>query len=93
MIRPDQTLTEEKVQAICEFAQKGFCSPSTLNKLGAHARKVAVTAALGLSVAGASSAFADKLPPEKSMATLKWDLVGQSDLWEYKALPSYNEAQ
>ena len=56
MIRPDQTLTEEKVHAICEFAQKGFCSPSTLNKLGAHARKVAVTAALGLSVAGASSA-------------------------------------
>ena len=92
MAYPEFQINEEKILSLCESAEKKSEPLSVLNKIGNHAKKIAVTAAMGLSVAGASTAVADRIPAEKSMATLKWDLVGQSDLWEYKALPSYNEA-
>ena len=92
MTYPEFQINEEKILSLCESAEKKSEPLSVLNKIGNHAKKIAVTAAMGLSVAGASTAVADRIPAEKSMASLKWDLVGQSDLWEYKALPSYNEA-
>ena len=87
------TLGEERIQTLYDNALKNYCDATSLDKIRAHAKKFATTTAIGLTIAGtAVTTWADKIPPEKSMATLKWDLVSQSDLWDYRALPSYNEA-
>lgn len=39
-----------------------------------------------------AGALADQMPPEKSMATLEYELLGRDDLWTYKSLDSYSEA-
>lgn len=46
------------------------------------------------SVAGLSggAAVADAMPPEKSMASLEYELLGRDELWTYKALDSMSEA-
>ena len=49
-------------------------------------------AAGSVSVLLAGSVSAGKLPEEKPMSTLKWDLIGKDELYYYRALPSYNEA-
>lgn len=48
----------------------------------------------GASLAGlvAGLAYADPMPPEKSMSNLQYELLGRNDLWTYKALGSYSEA-
>ncbi len=48
----------------------------------------------GSSVAGlpAGYALADAMPPEKSMSSLEYELLGRDELWTYKALDSYSEA-
>ena len=81
MTYPEFQINEEKILSLCESVEKMSEPLSVLNKIGNHAKKIAVTAAMGLSVAGTSTAMADRIPAEKSMASLKWDLVGQSDLW------------
>ncbi len=41
----------------------------------------------------AGAGFAqEKMPPETSMSSLQYDLLGRDELWTYKALDSYNEA-
>lgn len=40
----------------------------------------------------ATPAFADKMPPEKSLAGLSYELIGRDDLWTYKSLSKYSEA-
>jgi peptide/nickel transport system substrate-binding protein len=92
MTYPEFQFNEERIISLCVCAERKSEPLSVLNKISNHAKKIALTTALGLSVAGASTAMAERIPAEKSMATLKWDLVGQSDLWEYKALSSYSEA-
>ena len=46
----------------------------------------------GMSAIVAGTAFADRIPDEKPMSTLEWELIGKDDLYYYKALPSYSEA-
>jgi len=41
---------------------------------------------------GATSAFADAMPPETSLSGLDYELIGRDDLYTYKALDSYNQA-
>lgn len=49
-----------------------------------------LSGALGLT---ASSALAqEKMPPEVSMASLEYELIGRDELWTYKKLDSYSEA-
>ncbi len=87
------TLGEENIQRLYDKVIKNDYDASSLDKIRTHAKKLATATALGLSIAGVSTtAWADRIPAEKSMSTLKWDLVSKTDLWEYKALPSYNEA-
>ncbi|MES0880914.1 ABC transporter substrate-binding protein [Roseibium sp. SCP14] len=38
------------------------------------------------------SALADKLPPEKDLSGLEYELIGRTDLYDYRALDSYSEA-
>ena len=68
MTYPEFQINEEKILSLCESAEKKLEPLSVLNKIGNHAKKIAVTAAMGLSVAGASTAVADRIPAEKSMA-------------------------
>ncbi len=44
---------------------------------------------VALSTTGAS---AEPMPPEKSMSTLEYELLGRDDLWTYKSLDSYSES-
>ena len=56
MTYPEFQINEEKILSLCESAEKKSEPLSVLNKIGNHAKKIAVTAAMGLSVAGASTA-------------------------------------
>jgi peptide/nickel transport system substrate-binding protein len=40
----------------------------------------------------ASPAIADKMPEEKSLSGVQYELIGRDDLYTYKALPQYNQA-
>ena len=49
----------------------------------------------GVSVAGlcAGTAFAqEQMPPEQSMSSLSYELLGRDELWTYRALQDYSEA-
>ena len=39
-----------------------------------------------------SPAIADKMPEEKSLSGVQYELIGRDDLYTYKALPQYNQA-
>ena len=78
MTYPEFQFNEERIISLCVCAERKSEPLSVLNKISNHAKKIALTTALGLSVAGASTAMAERIPAEKSMATLKWDLVGLS---------------
>lgn len=54
---------------------------------------LALLSGVSLTAMVATSALADnKMPPEKSMSTLTYELLGRDDLWTYKAMESYGEA-
>ncbi|MCA9838465.1 MAG: hypothetical protein KC422_16225 [Trueperaceae bacterium] len=45
-----------------------------------------------LSLTAGSVLAQEKMPPEQSMSSLEYELIGRDDLWTYKALPEYHEA-
>ena len=45
-----------------------------------------------LSLTAGSVLAQEQMPPEESMSSLEYELLGRDDLWTYKALDSYNEA-
>ena len=45
-----------------------------------------------LSLTANAALAQEKMPPEESMASLEFELLGRDDLWTYKALPEYHEA-
>lgn len=57
-------------------------------------KRLAFVLLSGTSLAGmtAGVALADMMPPEKSMSSLEFELLGRDDLWTYKALDSISEA-
>ena len=48
MAYPEFQINEEKILSLCESAEKKSEPLSVLNKIGNHAKKIAVTAAMGL---------------------------------------------
>ena len=40
----------------------------------------------------ASAAHAAPMPPENSLASIKYNLIGRDDIYSYRALPSYSQA-
>lgn len=51
-----------------------------------------MTGASLLALATGSVVAQEQMPPEQSMASLEYELLGRDDLWTYKALDSYSEA-
>lgn len=57
-------------------------------------KRMGIALLSGVSIAAMSVgvAHSDAMPPEKSMSSLQYDLLGRDDLWTYKSLESYSEA-
>lgn len=45
-----------------------------------------------LAALSCGAAFADSMPPEKSLSGLEYELIGRADLYGYRALDSYSQA-
>jgi len=45
-----------------------------------------------LSLTAGSALAQEQMPPEESMASLEYELLGRDDLWTYKSLDNYSEA-
>ena len=41
---------------------------------------------------GITTANADEMPPERSLAGLEYDLIGRDDLYSYRSLDNYSQA-
>lgn len=59
-------------------------------------RRLGLALLSGVSIAAMAATTATAqmapMPPEKSMSTLEYELLGRDDLWTYKSMDSYNEA-
>lgn len=55
-------------------------------------RLVSRTAIAVALLSSATVASAEEMPPEQSLAGLEYELIGRSDIYDYRALESYSEA-